>query len=219
MLSTREFSTLLRRAAQNEISLRGAEGSGAFNFYKVLADEDRMFGPNRAAFVDLIRAKIKPDQIVHEIGDGAGLITLALFDAGYDCVNLCANGQRSRFSESLAKDLKADMIRRNGTAGRYRILKDRFPSQLTLHLLQQEPKAAFVSFDSVNDQFSDNEANVLRRIGDYQDVFINLNQFLRKRNTPSEQAQVITKLEKHGLEVRHLDPVESKSRTVWMSKV
>ena len=218
MLPTQAFSTLLRTAAQKAISSRGVEGSGAFNLYKVLSDEDRMFGSDRADFVEFITSRVDSSRIIHEIGDGAGLLSLALFDAGYDCVNFCANGQRSRFSESLARAVKANIVEREGAAKRYRILKDCFPSHLTGHLLTQETDAVFISFDSINDQFSNNEVNVLKRMSEYKDVFLNLNRFLSKRTTPEEQSNPLLRLESLGMTVRHLDPVGSSSRNVWLSK-
>lgn len=215
MLDTQQFSNCLREATLNAIAKKGVDASGAFNHYKTLAEQDRMFNDQASTFVNLITDNISIKHPIHEIGDGAGLMSLALFAQGYDCVNICSNGQRANLSETLGKAVKTGV---EGVAPRYRILHDKFPSALTNLLLQNEPQAVFISFDSVNEQFSNNEGAVIQRASNYENVIINLSRFTRPRNDAQEQNELLNTFKRREHICKYIEDPGSSTRLAWLQK-
>ncbi len=215
MLNTERFVQTLTTATLESIKKNGVDGSGAFKHYQTLADEGRMFGGNQIQFTEFVCENIDISRPIHEIGDGAGLSTLALYAQGFNCVNISSNGQRSKLSEVLGRAVKKS---EEGHGPCYRILHDKFPSNLTNLLLEKEPNAVFISFDSVNELFSSNEIAVIQRAASYQDVIINLCRFARPRNEPGEQLELLDMFKRREYNTEFLGEASSTYRIAWLKR-
>jgi hypothetical protein len=215
MLNKERFSQNLTMATLDSIKKNGVDGSGALNHYKILAEEGRMFGINHIKFTEFVSKNIGISRPIHEIGDGSGIITLALYAQGYNCVNICADRLRSKLSEVLARKVKETEALHGP---RYRILLDKFPSNLTNLILSKEPAAVFISYDSVNELFASNEISVIQKTCIYNEVIINLCRFVRKRDKADEQLELLDMFKRRGLYCEHLDGASETCRLVWLKR-
>ncbi len=197
-----QFGKLLRDTTLATIKAHGVEDSGAFSHYQTLANEDRIYGEEQQSFVDFVVEHIPIEREIHEIGDGSGLTSLALFRRGYNCINISANGQRSRFSQTLAGAIKATYPNMDWT---YRILMDKFPSPLTDLMMTRRPAAALVSYDCVNETFANSEAAVVTKAARYSDLIIDLRRFTTPRETDEEQRNLLDMFMRRDMQVVKLD--------------
>jgi hypothetical protein len=208
------FNAVLKSASEAAIKSSGVDGSGAFSHYNTLTTKNRIYGESQADFVRFITERFDASRPIHELGDGGGIPGIALFSQGYDCVNLCANSQRSKYSQSLASAVKA-----TGLTHRYRILKDRFPSAVTDLLLKQEPGALLISHDSVNKAFSDNEGAVIQRASIYPDIVMNVARFVRPRDLETEQTELIDMFLRRKMMIVDQEDFSPQNRLVWLRHV